>query len=294
MNVQKLYDALDICLNAMDNGASIEACLQLFPALAPELRPLLQAASAAKQTSKSPLSAQVFHRSRTKILANAELLRNKNTTQVFRWHIPRLAFAIVFVLLVLVFGAGGLLVTSAQSLPGDQIYPLKLVLENVRIRLSPNENLRSMEEQYNQRRVSEVQSILDMGRSVPVIFTGEIEDQTPEFWIIDDILVKTTDQTIIIGDVGVGTVVEVKGITQPDGWVIAGAIHLQAKEYSGIVEILDEDMITISGKQFLVLTESQIDPRIKVGDPVLALLEATDENQIAVRAVLRLPDSANP
>ena len=40
--MNNLYDALEICLQEIEKGSDLEAAIQRFPALADELRPILQ------------------------------------------------------------------------------------------------------------------------------------------------------------------------------------------------------------------------------------------------------------
>ena len=39
---ERLYEALEVCLNALETGADIEAVLNLYPQFADELRPILE------------------------------------------------------------------------------------------------------------------------------------------------------------------------------------------------------------------------------------------------------------
>ena len=44
MTTDPLFDALETCLQALAQGADVESCLVRYPALADELRPILDAA----------------------------------------------------------------------------------------------------------------------------------------------------------------------------------------------------------------------------------------------------------
>jgi hypothetical protein len=290
MNENYLPDALDICIRAIQNGADPEVCMQLFPSLASELRPLLETALLANNISSENPTSFALQRSLKKLLIEAEGIRAKKTTTIFRWRIPKIAFATVLVVLFLIFGMGSLLATSAQALPGDQVYPLKIAMEGLRMRLAGDSVDRTLIiSTNNQRRITEVQNLLDMGREVAVVFTGEIEDITSQYFIIDDILVKVSDSTVFFGDVDVGTVVQVKGVTNPSGWIQADEIYLRAEEILGKVEQVNLSAMTINGINIRLVPESQIDQRIREGDDVLVLVEAGEDGGLVARAAVKLP-----
>lgn len=291
MNEKQMIEKLEICLNALQMGADLDTCLALFPEDVPELLPLLKAAIQAQQIAYPDPDVEMVTRSRTKLLGAAERMRNKKTANVFGLRIPRVILATALVLLLLVFGTGGLLATSAQSLPGDQTYPIKLVVENLRLQLAPDTGMRAgIEENYNQRRVTEVQYLLDMGRTVPVSFTGKVERITGEFWIVKDILVKVDETSKILSEVKLGDVIEIHGTTSADGWVIAKEIRLDASEVIGTITNISEIGFLINGTSIVIEPETQLDPRISDGDRVIVLIEANQDGTIIARAVLRYPE----
>lgn len=291
MNEKQMIEKLEICLNALQMGADLDTCLALFPEDVPELLPLLKAAIQAQQIAYPDPDVEMVTRSRTKLLGAAERMRNKKTANVFGLRIPRVILATALVLLLLVFGTGGLLATSAQSLPGDQTYPIKLVVENLRLQLAPDTGMRAgIEENYNQRRVTEVQYLLDMGRTVPVSFTGKVERITGEFWIVKDILVKVDETSKILSEVKLGDVIEIHGTTSADGWVIAKEIRLDASEVIGTITNISEIGFLINGTSIVIEPETQLDPRISDGDRVIVLIEANQDGTIIARAVIRYPE----
>lgn len=291
MNDQQLYEKFEICLNALQLGASVETCLNLFPGDANELLPLLRTAQQAQHAGYDDPRAEVITRSRTKLLREADRLRNKKTANVFGMRIPRVALATTFVLLLLVFGAGGLLATSAKSLPGDQTYPLKLVVENLRVQFAPDPGIRiDLEKNINQRRVTEVQHLLDIGRIVPVSFTGKVERITDEFWIVKDILVNVNETTKIAGVISPGDFIEIDGTTSSDGWVNAVDIRLDAGEVIGLISSISETGFLIDGTPFVIDHETQFDPRIIEGDRVIVLITADQDDVIHASAVLKMSE----
>jgi hypothetical protein len=61
---EKLYEALEVCLNALETGADIEAVLNLYPQLADELRPLLEASVQARSLALPAVPEAVMQRER--------------------------------------------------------------------------------------------------------------------------------------------------------------------------------------------------------------------------------------
>lgn len=290
MRDPKIEDKLEAAINALHLGAEPANVLQLFPQDQAELEPLIKTIHAARRLQSPEGDSLAMQRSRTRTLVESNRFLDRKSTSFLGMRIPRLALAVVMVLLILVFGAGGLIVTSAESLPGDQIYPLKLVVENLRMQFNPAQDSRSFSKsQYNQRRINEVQHLLDMKREEPVVFSGIVEETTQEFWIVADILVKVTDETNFSGEVGRGTLVEVFGATTSDGWVAAQEIKLRTKDLVGVLEELTPEYLSVSGLRIHIDSQTQIDPRLNIGDQVIVLFEALQDDQLWANAILRLP-----
>lgn len=294
MTNRPIEDKLEIIIDALRLGADPEDIMRLFPDDREQLAPLLAAIGSAKKLSPPDPEGLAIQRSRSKLLVEADHLSDKQAKNFFGWRFPRLVFAVTLVVLILIFGAGGLLATSAQSLPGDQTYPLKLAVENLQLRLNSGQESRTVSQfRYDQRRIDEVQNLLDLQRLEPVFFSGVVEESKPEFWIIADILVKVNPETNLIGTITNGSFVEVKGSTTAEGWIAAHEIRLRTKEVFGILDELNAEYLVISGQQISINPQSQIDPRLIVGDQVVALVEASSNDRLWANAVIRLPSNGN-
>jgi hypothetical protein len=86
------------------------------------------------------------------------------------WHLPvfvlpkfSLKTAMVYLLILyLVFGSGfSILQASSNSLPGDLLYPVKIVLENVRMKISSQETQPKLQAEFVGARVDELTKIID-------------------------------------------------------------------------------------------------------------------------------------
>ncbi len=107
-------------------------------------------------------------------------------------------------------------------------------------------------------------------KSAQVEFKGTVEEILPNGYRIAGITVVVTATTRIEGSIAVGTFVEVKGIPQPDGTVLALRIHVededrQEVEFKGVVEAILPDGYQISGRMVRVDGSTQIDGAIGVG-----------------------------
>jgi hypothetical protein len=310
---QKLIDDLEKCISAMIAGVPMEKSLQGFPDHATELNKLLKTAElmSSFRVEKIPLDAKV--KNQNELLSQAERFRVGNKKgnnslsiewltfsvskvfQSFRNIRPfagRLIIALILVGLFLVF-SGGLLVTSAKSLPGDSLYPVKRVVEDIKVYLAPSLEVRhEFEHVYSEKRVDEVVKLMGLAREQQISFEGIVSSMDGSKWKVNDIpVIINPDNTVIIGTNGVnriapGMLVEVEGDTSPQGWVYAKEIHLREYRLNGIVEELNTKNLKISGIPIAILPITQIDPDIQVGDEVTVLIRSEDDGLVAL-AILR-------
>lgn len=178
-----LFEALQECLQEIENGADINAALKRFPEHAAELRPLLKAAVAAQRNQAADPSPEAFRRGRAKVLQRAAELRElksapqKRTLPIF----SRLAISFALALMFLLSGTG-LLSASASALPGDRLYPVKRGWENIRLSLIFDSEARNLlKSEFENERLREVNELLTQGRSETVQFAGiflQVNDAT--------------------------------------------------------------------------------------------------------------------
>ena len=114
--MNNLHEALEVCLEAIEQGMDIETTLARYPDMANELRPILQASMVAREKAVSVPSPEMLRRNRAKLLQHAAVLRASNVRPAARdmWFasLRRLA---VTVLVLVAFGSGAGLVRP--SLP---------------------------------------------------------------------------------------------------------------------------------------------------------------------------------
>lgn len=213
-----LSAALNDCMDRLARGQSIEDCLLNYPDQAHELRPMLESGLLMHHVRISPGEVmQAKDRVRFRLEAHKRERRAIRPIGLAR------ASGSLLVVGLLVFIGLGLL--AENSLPGDLLYGLKRLTENVRQFASGN----TLETQFAQRRVDEVASLLTKKRAVDVVFDGQLEAVIGSIWRVAGIPVNVASTTPGSSSVGIGDQIEVQGSTSTDGELTARTITLLTK-----------------------------------------------------------------
>ena len=284
---EKLFEALDDCITAINSGSGLEECLAKYPALVDELKPLIETSTAARSLSTTHVPAAARNRSRTMLLAHAAQRRKTRRPLLTYFRVPRLALSFAALLVVLVFSFNGLIVTSAKTLPGDTLYPIKRAAETVRLQLTNNiEKIYQIEADYTQQRSVEVLELLQLKRTERISMEGKVQAISPELWVVSGIKVHVTPETRIIGDIHLGQVVEVEGSTNPIGRVAADELHLRYYEITDVITEMVTDEWTIGDIKLFIAPDAQISPALEVGDQARVLVYSSDNGRLYARAIL--------
>jgi hypothetical protein len=222
---ERLYEALEVCLNALEAGADLGSVLKRFPDLQDELRPLLEAAQKAKTMAISEVPEKALRGGKMRVLQHVAELREGKRKQRRRWSMfafPRLATSLAIALIFLLSGTG-LVSASSGALPGDSLYPVKRTWEDVRLALVVNPTSREhLEDQYEQERLHEVDELLVEKRPETITFTGMVTDQIGDQWKVSGIAVQITSSSQLpLVPVLVGSSIMVSGRTNAQGFVEA-------------------------------------------------------------------------
>jgi len=244
LRTRGIESALDKCLSCLRKGDSIEACLAQHPNLADELEPLLRAALRAQQLrgSRRALPEAALAAGRSEFLRKAAALRAaraQNRPGIFSWLGDRLrpmrtsltmtrGTLTIVVTVLLLFGLlGGGTIASANSLPGDALYPLKRASEKVQLALTFDEETREdLRTSFEERRVEEVHSVVEVRRIVSVRFKGTLEHREDGVWTVSGINVVVPADSQILGTPLIGRDVWVEARTQTDGLVVAHYVRV--------------------------------------------------------------------
>src|SRR3970282_633813 len=104
-----LYEALEVCLQDIEQGADLETVLFRYPDLADELRPILEGSNNARSMAIVAPSAEVVRRNRAKVLQHAAQMREaqlKPTRRIWFASLRRLAVTLTVVAMLFVSGTG--------------------------------------------------------------------------------------------------------------------------------------------------------------------------------------------
>lgn len=224
-------------LTRLEKGEPVEACLSRFPTHTRQLAPLLesatwtiQALSYVEAPSEAALAA-----GRERFLTAAAALPTvavAHSTQAPRrstWL--RLALrplaTLALVLLALVFIGSGAVIASAQSLPGDPLYPVKVTTDEVRLFLAPDPETRAeMQAQIDQTRREEANIVAATNRQAEVNFRGRLERINDDSWSVDGLVIALDRTSKIDGELAPGLFVAVKAVTLGDGVLHARSIQV--------------------------------------------------------------------
>jgi hypothetical protein len=224
-----MNEILEECLQAIEQGETIETTLIRYPEFANELRPILEAAVSAKNMAMFTVSADVAQRNRAKLLQRAAQMRDAQPAPANRWFPSFQRLAVALAMMLLFFMSGTSLVRAASSaLPGDSLYSVKRSWEDVTLFFAFDaEEHETLEIEFENERLEEINDLFTSGRSAKVDFAGIVTRQNGDGWRVANILVIVSGQTDIPEQpVDVGAAVRVTGITKGDGIVLAEQIEL--------------------------------------------------------------------
>ena len=221
MNPNKsLQEAFDDCVNRLQSGQSLEDCLGIYPHMENELRPMLEVIRLTRLAMPSNREITTArHRGANRLretLIHSPHFRQRRSPLVWLSQM-----AAVLLLFAVVSGSGAWLAAQG-SLPGERLYGLKQLTEEIRLELSSNDT--ELLEYFYERRIEEVQELIQRGQEAAVVFAGIWEAQTDTQWIVSGVLLDITPDTQIEAGLTLHDQIEVHARTTSDGRVIASVI----------------------------------------------------------------------
>jgi hypothetical protein len=225
---ERLYEALEVCLQAIETGADIESVLKRYPQMADELRPILEASARAQTLAISSVPENAMRRGRARVLQHAaEMRETVQKPRSTRFALSRLATSLALAL-IFILSATGLVRASNGALPGDSLYPVKRTWEGMRLffAFSP-EGREDLESEFEQIRLDEVENLLAEGRREAVAFVGSVEEQDENNWVVSGIPIRITPESRLpVAPVTIGASIMVEGYTNLQGFVEAEHVEL--------------------------------------------------------------------
>lgn len=172
---RKIEKILNNCIKLIsEDGLSLEQCLKRHPKFEEELRPLLESYIEVKEFEQikppsileNEVKAQFINIVKAK---QSQILSKKGIIQRFAaqlsglWAMPTLAKISIFIILFL-FISGFTSILSADTLPGDFLYPVKIASEKVIIFFTPDSKKANLHMIFAKRRLGEIEKMAEKGR----------------------------------------------------------------------------------------------------------------------------------
>jgi hypothetical protein len=291
MRADPLLDPFDDCLSRLAAGDSLDDCLGRYPELALTLRPMLETAQQAVAASRVPRQAQM--RSRARFLAAAVQKRPARTDP--GGGLIRRILTTAFSLFVgVALGLTGLFYASADTVPGDGLYMLKLTVEDIRLQFADGPAGRfALEEEFAERRKLETQTLLAQGQDAVVEFSDTLVSRDGQRWQVGDFTLQLTDSTVVVGDPPPGYFVAVTAELSK-GRLEAVRIVAREEEIAGRLSGAGERW-AVDGTAFTLIPASRVTGTLESGAAAIVRLRQLQSGGVVAMSVTVLaPPSATP
>ena len=231
---------LDESISALQAGVPIEDILAEVPDYAAELRPLLYAATLVANPNpelvpderKAALRAEYLEQAAElppvlptygeKIRAVASIVRRRTTPKAV---VSDLVTITVTVILTLAMVAVILNFMAADSIPGDFLYGVKRGSENIQLILTFSEEREQiLIDEFNRRRIEEINQLIESNRVAVVEFRGNLEAKGEGLWIIEGYNITLPEDVNLEGNPQEGNRVEVIGLLRANNLIVADSI----------------------------------------------------------------------
>ncbi len=181
---------LNICLDRLQEGDTLQACLASYPSHASRLAPLLRVAALLETPDIEPMPAKDFRKGEARFLAHATQLRARRQQAPpprqggilpnLLGSTRRLVVAsMVSVLLLCGVLSAGTVSAASASLPGSRLYPVKRAAEALvsSVAFTPQLQTR-VHLAWADRRLREVEAVMAQDGVVDEAVLGDMEDET--------------------------------------------------------------------------------------------------------------------
>jgi len=169
------------CIEEIRSGKStIEDCITRYPEIGKELRSLLEIATALKPDEVTP-SLEFKQRAERHLFSEMQPTTEKVPHGLSSWHklMPVRVVASILIALIILGVAGGSTVYAAQSsLPGDFLYPVKTLAENIQLTVTWSAEAKAdLHLKLAQRRIDEAIQQIKLNRTLNVQALDTVERQ---------------------------------------------------------------------------------------------------------------------
>ena len=169
-------DILDQCLESLlITGGTVELCLEQFPAQADELRPLLETFIAGREAVEIQPSPEFRDKARNQLQAAFQDIKTEKNQSFFSFNwLKQPQWATAAIALVILIAGGGAVTAAGGSMPGQALYPVKIVSEQVQLALTFSTlGKAELHAQLADKRVTEIVYLADNNRPGEIADTAE-------------------------------------------------------------------------------------------------------------------------
>ncbi len=234
---------LDESISALQAGVSLEDILAEAPEYTNELRPLLYAAAVltdpnptlAPEETKLALRREYIKQVAElpalplptlseKAQAVFNIMRRRLTRQAVLNDLVTITITVILTLLMAVLILNYL---SMATIPGDFLYGVKRLGETTQLYLAFNDAQRlDLETSFNQRRLQEIEQLIDQNRAAVVQFSGVVETKGANLWVVQGHTIFLPADIKVEGNVREGDTVEVIGLLRTNNVLVADMIKV--------------------------------------------------------------------
>lgn len=169
----ELWQALEDCQRALRRGEDLEGCLQRYPHLAKELRPLLETLLQLRALGGHLPPPEARARAWRRFSQQVARLQSGRRRQPWRWLSPLAMAASLAV--VIVSGLALTALAASRSLPDSPLYRAKLAMAEAQVFITWDDDAKAaLLLDQAEARQREVQKLLDQGKEVPGIALSAI------------------------------------------------------------------------------------------------------------------------
>jgi len=218
----RLIEEFDHCVTRLANGASIDDCVQLFPQHQDELRVMLEATRIPKKAQISYDEVR-YSQGRVQIQFEKALLQSTQSLPRRQFPLQHVASIILLMLFIGSLLTTGIIVVAQDSLPGDTLYPVKRLSEQVQLSIAQDKD--TLQATFNQRRIDETKQVIQLKREVDVRFVGVIDRISEPDIYISDLTIEVSEAIQTIGLVE-GMRVDISAKTRLDQTLLAFNVRI--------------------------------------------------------------------
>ncbi len=170
MMPENLHDVLASCLEAIEQGQStVETCLERYPEHRQALEALLLTALAVREEADFALRPGFRQASRARLLARLEPQQQARPfaagQKASNWRFRAIAIPFSLVLLLVIVLSGvGTAYAATSALPGENLYPVKLAVEDTRLWMADDNQDVLLNIEFMQTRMAEIQALIETDR----------------------------------------------------------------------------------------------------------------------------------